>query len=140
MNAAVSEVEASFALAGLEQLIGHPGRWNYPAGTAAVLYVSCGPYAWNEFPEEHAEILRCTTGRVPTVEVHADVSGRVPGDDEVRFLADLILSRFDGVAFDDFVSLAHGWSLDEIRRNVVVEGLRFFDYVEAHRRALEGAS
>jgi hypothetical protein len=37
-------------------------------------------------------------------------------------------------SFDDFVSTAHGWTLDEIRGGAVVQGLRFFDYLGAYRK------
>src|SRR5262245_40925509 len=110
LSAAIDAVETCLARAGFEQLSGDPRRWNYPGGTDVVLYVSCKPYSWDQFPEDHADILRCTSGISPTVEVQADVSGRVPGDQEVRFLAETLLSRFDGFAFDDFLSLAHGWT------------------------------
>lgn len=94
----------------------------------------CSPYDPEASPGEHDEVIRSTGGNVPTVEIQVDVSGRVPGDSEIRWLAEVILSRFDGLAFDDFLGLQHGWTLEEIRRNQVIDGLGFFDYSEAYRR------
>ena len=135
MYPTTAEVEACFAGAGFERPSGPAEQWKYPRDLQAAFFVSCSPYNWDRFPEEHADILLFTGGRVPSVEVHADASGRAPGDTEIRFLADLLLSRFEGFAFDDFLSLAHGWTLEEIHGNAVVDGLRFFDYVGAFKRS-----
>jgi hypothetical protein len=132
----VSEVEACLAATDCERLTGRSGYWNYPIGLDAALYMTCHQYAYDKLPEEDADVLRWTQGRVPAVEVFADVSGRIPGDTEVRFLAEVLLSRFEGFAFDDFLGYDHGWTLDEIRANVIVNGLGFFDYMGAYRQEL----
>jgi len=114
-------------------LPGLPGRWNYPAGKDAILYIQCGPYSPDEDPDEQVAILRGTGGMTPTVALDIDISGRVPGDHELRSMAELVLARFGGLAFDDFMSFTHGWTIDEIRANKSVQGLHFFDYREAHK-------
>lgn len=60
------------------------------------------------------------------IEVIADVSGRHAGDAEVSALVTGLLSRFDGVAEDDYT--AHLWSLTELRSGARFEGHPFFDY------------
>ncbi len=57
--------------------------------------------------------------------VMADVSGRVPGDDEVREFAAFLLSEFRGVAWDDYS--CHCWTLVEIQSGTKADGHRFFD-------------
>lgn len=136
MSAAIPDVEACLAAAGLEHLINQPAHWNYPAGGDAVLYATCSLYNPDAFPEEHDDVIRSTGGRVPSVEIQVHVSGRVPGDDEIRWLAEVLLSDFDGLAFDDFLGPKHGWTLDEIRGNQVVDGFHFFDYREAYGRTI----
>lgn len=90
------------------------------------LYIHVSAYDADEHePGEAAEFAR-QCGAPPAVEVTAHVSGRHPGDGEVRnFLSDL-LTRFGGFALDDFTG--HVWTLAEIRNNVRVEGHPFFDY------------
>lgn len=135
-DATVGEAESCLAGAGFERLQ-PPGRWNYPGGWAVVLYASCARYDPLFIPEEHLEILRCCGGRSPTVDVSIDVSGRSPGDAEVLHAAESVLSRFDGLAFDDYASLEHGWTLTEIRNGTTFDGLRFFDYMGYYKRSLE---
>jgi len=106
-------------------------NWNYPSGDSAVLFVSCGDMSWVEkyqLQEEWEELLDAMQGEEPTVMVNVHVSGRVPGDDEVQFLAKLMLGSFKGAAFDDYFSYTHAWSLPEIQEGTLVDGLHFFDY------------
>jgi hypothetical protein len=99
--------------------------WNYPAGPQAVVYISLNQAG--SFDPGSAITPGAQT------EVLADVSGRVPGDDEVRFLAKLLLSCFRGIAFDDFMSDTHAWTLAEINAGKRFGGLAFFDYLGAYR-------
>ena len=64
-------------------------------------------------------------GAVPSWAVIAVVSGRVPGDTEVRALLRAVLVG-GGVAVDDYSS--HPWTLDEVEAGrSPVERRRFFD-------------
>jgi hypothetical protein len=105
---------------------------------AAVLYIRVSEYAWSDKQkwesDDYAELLVATNGERPTVEVFADVSGRVPGDTEVKALAELLLGAFGGFAFDDFLAYQHAWSLAEIREDHLVDGMHFFDYNESFAR------
>jgi hypothetical protein len=134
LDADLTAVEGTLTAAGFERISAERNRWNYPAGPDPVLYLSCKPYTIDvEFPEEHADIIRFTEGKTPTVWVHCDVSGRAAGDMEVRHLVEALLSSYRGVTFDDYTSLAHGWTLEEIRRGEKVDGIGFFDghgYIE----------
>jgi hypothetical protein len=127
---AVSEVGDLLSASGFEHSDGS-NRWNYPGGESAALYVSCGDMSWVEkygLQEEWEELLEALEGEDPTVRVNADVSGRVPGDEEVRFLSTLLLGQFKGAAFDDWFSYSHAWSLSEIQEGTLVDGVHFFDY------------
>lgn len=69
--------------------------------------------------------LERAVGAVPSWAVIADVSGRVPGDTEVRSLLRAVLAE-GGVAVDDYSS--HPWTLDEVEAGwLLAEGRRFFD-------------
>ena len=128
---AIGEVEKCLSRNGFEKLSSEAGRWNYPPGSDAILYVSCGGYDWVqewELEEEYQELLQAINGKVPTVHITADVSGRHPGDEEVRFLARVLLRNFEGYGFDDYLSYSHAWTLDEIESDVLVDGQPFFDY------------
>lgn len=128
LNADLAAVEATLAAAGFERISAERHRWSYPPGTNPVLYLSCRPYTIDaDLPEEHEDIVRFTEGKTPTVWVHCDVSGRAAGDAEVRHLVETLLSSYQGTAFDDYTSLAHGWTLDEIRRGELVDQIGFFD-------------
>ena len=64
-------------------------------------------------------------GAVPSWAVIADVSGRVPGDTEVRALLRALLAG-GGVAVDD--SSSHPWTLGEVEAGwLPAERRRFFD-------------
>ena len=69
-------------------------------------------------------------GMLPAVTVMADVSGRVPGDDEVREFAAFLLSEFRGVDWDDYS--CHCWTLVEIQSGTKADGHPFFDYSGLH--------
>lgn len=126
----VSEVERWLQRHGVAPVEGRAGQLTYPSGEEPVLYVSCEDYQWMQkydLQEEYDELLRAIGGAIPTVHVTAHVSGRAPGEEQVRFLARCLLDRFRGFAFDDFLSYSHAWTLAEIEGGVFVDGLSFFD-------------
>src|SRR5258705_9640010 len=89
-----------------------PDQWLYPLGSEnPTLYIefftdfSC-------YESDDLAILERALGRLPEVSVIADVSGRVPGDLEVRAFVEFLLTRFEGVADDEFAD--HCWTLAEI--------------------------
>jgi hypothetical protein len=126
----IAELEAN----GFERLSRTPPQWNYPRGDGAVLYVSCAAYDPDaEISKEHAELLAAAGGRTPTVQILADVSGRVPGDAEVLHIVECTLSIYDGFAFDDYTR--HAWTLQDIRSKAEFEGLGFFDYARDYARS-----
>ena len=77
-------------------------------------------------PKEWAGIL-ASFGGEPSVSVGADVSGRHPGDEQVRDFVGALLGRFGGAAQDDYTN--HLWSLEEIVTGHHVQGHAFFDYL-----------
>jgi hypothetical protein len=54
------------------------------------------------------------------------ISGRVDGKKEVFEFVKYFLSRFPGIAMDDYTD--HEWSLSEITDEVKIQGHSFFDY------------
>src|ERR1700689_4123236 len=75
------------------------------------LYINvyCG---WVGFAAEKAATLLKELGCDLLVSVSADVSGRHPGDEQVRDFAYGLLSEFGGLAEDDWTD--GWWTLDEI--------------------------
>lgn len=101
--------------------------WCLPRDSSAqVLYLGFYDDLTAEAKPEELEALIASLGMMPSVTVMADVSGRVPGDVEVREFAAFILSEFRGVAWDDYT--CHCWTLSEIQSGVKAEGHTFFDY------------
>ncbi len=70
--------------------------------------------------------LAARLGRKPTYVVSVDISGRHPGDKEVRTCITNLLSQFMGVVQDEYTR--HFWPLTEIQKDMLVEGHPFFDY------------
>jgi hypothetical protein len=60
------------------------------------------------------------------------VSGRVPGDAEVRTFVLALLAK-GGVAVDDYSS--HCWTASEIAEGCKFNGLGFFDYRTSFERS-----
>ena len=111
------------------QWVEQTSRWNYPTGMKTVLYITieaCDEEWEQRFEIEASELMAVLGGRRPDVEVSVDVSGQVLGEAEVRWLADLLLSRYEGRAFDDHQSLEHAWTLEEIQSDQMVSDARFF--------------
>jgi hypothetical protein len=84
---------------------------------AAPLYCDWDPFAMNT--------LKAALGNLPGWSVTCDISGRSPGDAEIRALVLELLAE-GGVAVDDYSD--HPWTAAEIAEDREVDGLRFFDY------------
>jgi hypothetical protein len=71
------------------------------------------------------QALETAMGALPTWCVFCTVTGRIPGDAQIRaFVLELI--RDGGVAVDDYSE--HLWTAREIAQDTAVAGLVFFDY------------
>lgn len=102
-------------------------RWYLSGGSsAAVLYLSFYDDLEAETEPDDLRALTDALGAMPAVTVIADVSGRAPGDVEVRDFAAFLLGEFRGVAWDDYT--CHCWTLSEIQSGLAVSGHAFFDY------------
>jgi hypothetical protein len=86
---------------------------------------------YRDWEPSAVEALRAALGDVPAWSVSCDISGRVPGDVEIRALVLELLAE-GGVALDDFSD--HCWTAAEIAEDRVVDGLRFFDYRTSFER------
>jgi hypothetical protein len=99
--------------------------WLLLGGDGAFLYITFYQDLSVECdPEEYADL----TGRFggePAVAIMADVSGRIPGDEQAFGFVTGLQGHFRGAAMDDFTT--HLWSLDELRAEHLVSGHRFFD-------------
>jgi hypothetical protein len=103
-----------------------PDQWLYPPDAKQPsLYIEFFTDFSAYEPEDFA-VLESALGKRPDVSIVADVSGRVPGDTEVRAFVECLLTRFRGVADDECAR--HCWTWPEIRSGVKVEGHHFFDY------------
>src|SRR5262249_25621491 len=87
----------------------------------ACMYINC-----SDTDVDEGMAYTAAFDAVPSVTITADVSGRHPGDAEVRALLRTVLGVFDGVAQDDYTE--HFWTLEEVLSGVNVEGHPFFDY------------
>jgi hypothetical protein len=68
-----------------------------------------------EFYPEDIVSLSEELGGTPTISVSADVSGRHAGDEQVREFVSKLLSKFDGVAQDEYTE--GFWTLTDIQAN-----------------------
>jgi hypothetical protein len=99
--------------------------WNYPGpAEECVLMVSCHDYSEYD-PEEFNEKIKAI-GKIPTVCICVDITGRVPGDKETNEFCKKVLKHFKGFASDDYTE--HAWSLKEIEEGAIISGHPFFDY------------
>lgn len=78
------------------------------------------------FDDEEVAEMTARFGGQPEVVVIADVSGRHPGDGEVRDFVSGLLHRFSGAVMDDYTD--HLWTLAELHGGHLVSGHPFFDY------------
>jgi hypothetical protein len=81
---------------------------------------------------EDVEAVQHALGHRPPFSIQIDVSGRIDGTAEVRRLT-LALLGGGGVALDDYSN--HAWTASEIAADVVVDGLRFFDFGADYERS-----
>ncbi|RYD92201.1 MAG: hypothetical protein EOP50_13065 [Sphingobacteriales bacterium] len=138
----IAEVEEALEACAFLRTPGLPNEFRHPSIDEPNLYVRCTDYQWveeYELHEEYAELLEAIGEATPTVYVGADVSGRIPGDSEVRLLAQCLLKKFPGFAFDDFLAYSHAWTLQEIEGDAVFGQLHFFDY-KGHWRLYKSRS
>jgi hypothetical protein len=129
VEAGLESVEKLFYENGFERI--DESKWNYPEGESAYFFITVEiineEFMKNQ-SEEYEEILKSMNGMIPSVSISVDVSGRIPGDKEIRSLASMVLNRFKGYAFDDYLNYDHAWTLKEIEELTLVDGLHFFDY------------
>lgn len=101
-------------------------EWFFPRGAESkTVYLRFLEEADLEPELESQASLMSSLGRMPEVSVMADISGRIPGDAEVRHVVAFLLRHFRGVACDDYTT--HCWTLDEIEAGLHMQGHRFFD-------------
>ncbi len=101
-----------------------PGSWVLTQKDDPVLYVSIYRDMNTEFEVEQWFALVECLGAEPSVSVAADVSGRHPGDEQVREFVCSLLAAFDGVTQDDYTG--HCWTLPEIESGAQAEGHPYF--------------
>lgn len=119
----------------LSEMADPSGReWLFPSCVESkTVYLRFLEEAGLESELESQASLKSSLGRMPEVSVMADISGRIPGDAEVRHIVAFLLRHFRGVACDDYTT--HCWTLDEIEADLHVQGHRFFDYEGWHRES-----
>jgi len=91
------------------------------------LQVSSNGDAVRSVSEEEFELLLEQLGSPPSTCVFAEVPYSHPGTTEVQWLADLLLSKFGGVAIDENLGFDHAWTLPEIRSRARIDGREFFE-------------
>lgn len=96
--------------------------WIVDVDGDACLFIEHGEHQLWEWQEAVQSL-----GWKPTWSITADVSGRHPGDEQVRAFVLSALCRFEGAAMDDYTQ--HGWKRTEVESNSLVQGHRFFDYL-----------
>jgi hypothetical protein len=107
------------------------GPWLCKTAGNVCLYIQFYYDVRIEEGSEGFERLVRDLGFTPAVSVIANVSGRHPGDEEVRSLVSTILQRYEGRAVDEFSD--HCWTLQEVISGQLVQGHSFFDYLDSHR-------
>jgi hypothetical protein len=100
--------------------------WILDKSRDPVLYIDFYRDLDHEFEIEDWLAVCESLGGSPTVSLVADVSGRYPGDEEVRSFVSLLLGAFEGVAQDDYSP--HCWTREQVMTGHAVQGHPFFDY------------
>jgi hypothetical protein len=78
--------------------------------------------------------LATAVGALPDWGVICNITGRIPGDEQIRaFVLELLADG--GVAMDDFSE--HCWTAADITEDRRVDGLAFFDYRTSYQRLKE---
>jgi hypothetical protein len=132
LREATEEQVASFLTEAFPSQNGPP--WILAVGDDPCLYVDFRRNWQAESEPEEIECLRAVLGGGPSVSLSADVSGRHPGDAEVRNFVSQVLSEFDGVAEDEYTE--GFWTkaeiVAEVRKSSNLPGRRerltFFDH------------
>ena len=81
---------------------------------------------YEEFEPEDWNNLLAILGNKPSVSIYADISGRHSGTEEVFTFVERVLTKFDGVAQDDYTD--HCWTIEEIKQKSEFQNHPFFDY------------
>lgn len=132
LREATEEQVASFLSEAFPNQKGPP--WILSVAGDAHLYIRFCRNWQAESEAEEIECLRAMLGGKPSVSLSADVSGRHSGDAEMREFVSRILSKFDGLAEDEYTE--GFWTMEEIIREYRKpsnlsgkwEGQTFFDY------------
>ncbi|OVE82533.1 hypothetical protein BVY03_00680 [bacterium K02(2017)] len=93
-----------------------------------VLYINhyTNTLAEYDFEKEEIESIKKALNGDITASLIIDVSGRHEGLDEVTLFLEKILTRFKGIAIDEYTQ--HPWSLEEIKEKKEIQDHPFFDY------------
>ena len=86
------------------------------------MYLVDPPY-WGDWEDDQLDILDSTFGRRPKLMIHVDISGRIPGHQQVKVICRTLLVD-GGVASDDYSDDC--WSLSDILTSTK-DRRRFFD-------------
>lgn len=106
--------------------------WVFEVEGEPYLYIDFYLEGPREFqPEDWAALVESLGGE-PAVSLIVDISGRHPGDKELREFVSAVLSKFDGFAQHEYTN--HCWTLPEIVSGHQEEGHPFFDYLGWHTR------
>jgi len=115
------EVVQSLRRFGAREQDGAP--WLYPASGDPVLYIDWyRNYEEISVPEWRA--LERELGSGPDVSLVVHVSGRTPGEAEVRSVTTFLLKTHGGAAQDDHGE--HVWTLPQVEADATISGRRFF--------------
>lgn len=114
---------------------GRGPRWVVAVDDDPYLYVDFYPDAQRECETDEWIALTKTLGGEPAVNLIVDVSGRHAGDQQVKEFVSAVLSKFPGVAKDEYTE--HCWTLEEVLSGHHEEGHPFFDYNGWHREQQE---
>ena len=107
-------------------------EWVFDVGGESYLYIDFYLDGRREFePEDWAALVE-SLGGDPAVSLIVDISGRHPGDRELKEFVSAVLSKFDGFAQDEYTT--HCWTLQEIASGHQEEGHPFFDYLGWHNK------
>ena len=108
--------------------------YTFQTGPPWVLTLNGDPCLWIDFyrdasrefePKDWARLVKAL-GCEPVVSLVVEVSGRHPGDDQVRSVIATTLGEFQGVAQDDFTT--RFWTAEEVLSGYRENGHLFFDY------------
>ena len=107
--------------------LAYPGQrfpWLHSINDDAYLYIDFLPTNWSDIDPDDWKVFQEQFGGEPAVAVTADVSGRHHGGPQVLEFVTLLLSKFNGLANDDYTDRL--WPLSEIKEEGALQGLRVF--------------